>query len=157
MKPTSYFWTRDAQSDLHCPGLLLIPSANKLDDISSQRAIRPLRTWNLLFSSPRILIIFLTSSGFHLFLFSALEDFCRDFGRSGSTLILSSLSFSWISRSKLLLPSDCDEDINDFQKSSDSLVFGAVSGDMEVDVIASSLWTLSSESWSGLRSERGGG
>lgn len=69
---TSYFWTNDVQSDLHCAGVRLIPCFNMLSEISSHRTILPFTLWNLSFISPRICIKLLISSGFHLFFFEDL-------------------------------------------------------------------------------------
>lgn len=92
---TSYFWTREAHRDLHSPALRVIPSDNKFPDISSQRAILPFRTWNLLFNFPRKLISCFTSSGFHLFRLAGLEDVGWAFDNSKDSSLLPSIpSFS---------------------------------------------------------------
>jgi len=125
---TSYFLARDVHKYLHCPGLWLIPSAIKLVDISSHRAILPLTTWNLLCNSPRILIRLLTSSGFHLFRFTGLEPFDLEFwfsNESSSLLMVpSSLSSFTCShggtKSSSLFTNSLTGDggMNDFLKSS---------------------------------------
>ncbi len=161
---TSYFWTRDAHRDLHCPGLRLIPSDDKFPDISSQRAILPFTTWNLLCNSPRKSISFLTSSGFHLFRFMDLEDFdWEPCNFKDSSLLLSVPSFSTCetcseSETKPLLAfatsSTGDDDVtNAFQKSSESSEFEKCSSaKMELEVVVSSsgsslLSSVTSPTW----------
>ena len=143
---TSYFRTRDVHRDLHCPGLQLIPSDKKLPDICSQRAILPFTTWNLQCNSPRKLISFLTSSDFHLFRFTGLEEFGSF---EDSSLPLSTLSFSTIETcfdcgTKPLLSfatssTGDDEVTNAFQKSSESLESEkGLSAKLELEAMVSS-------------------
>ena len=42
---TSHFRTRDVHRDLHCPGLRLIPSDNKLPDICSPKKKQNVIKW----------------------------------------------------------------------------------------------------------------
>lgn len=152
---TLYFCSRDAHRDLHSPGLRLIPSFIKWVDTSFHRTILPFTTWNLPCNSPRNLISFFTSSGFHFFRFIVLEDFCRELGFfEDSSSLLSESPFSSpdicsscgtkpFSFTKVSIGED--DVVNGFQKSSEFVESeGSLSTKSELEIVVSSSASSSS-------------